>query len=176
MNEESIKIEISKPFGNLYRDRCVLVAAFDDKHNLLLGAKPDFYPPGIVRLLGGGVDEGENIKDAACRELLEETGVAVHKDKIHIKTKFSIRAIDCDGNAYNNDTYLVCANIESTPVNPGDDVKQIIKYKSQDLERLIDNYRRLSPSLWYKGAEGEFSWYDYAQVYAVIHNKVLEMF
>ena len=112
----------------------LLVAAFDDKHNLLLGAKPDFYPPGIVRLLGGGVDEGENIKDAACRELLEETGVAVHKDKIHIKTKFSIRAIDCDGNAYNNDTYLVCANIESTPVNPGDDVKQIIKYKSQDLD------------------------------------------
>lgn len=53
MNEESIKIEISKPFGNLYRDRCVLVAAFDDSHNLLLGAKPDFYPPGIVRLLGG---------------------------------------------------------------------------------------------------------------------------
>lgn len=51
MNEESIKIKISKPFGNLYRDRCVLVAAFDDKHNLLLGAKPDFYPPGIVRLL-----------------------------------------------------------------------------------------------------------------------------
>lgn len=55
MNEESIKIKISKPFGNLYRDRCVLVAAFDDKHNLLLGAKPDFYPPGIVRLLGGGI-------------------------------------------------------------------------------------------------------------------------
>ena len=54
MNEESIKIKISKPFGNLYRNRCVLVAAFDDSHNLLLGAKPDFYPPGIVRLLGGG--------------------------------------------------------------------------------------------------------------------------
>ena len=80
MNEESIKIKISKPFGNLYRNRCVLVAAFDDSHNLLLGAKPDFYPPGIVRLLGGGVDEGENIKDAACLLFLELSGVAVHID------------------------------------------------------------------------------------------------
>ena len=93
-----------------------------------------------------------------------------------IKTKFNIQAVDRDGNTYNSDTYLVYANIESASVNPGDDVKQIVKYKSQDLERLVDNYRKLSPSLWYKGAEGEFSWYDYAQVYAVIHNKVLEMF
>lgn len=176
MNEESIKIEISKHFGNLYRDRCVLVAAFDDSHNLLLGAKPDFYPPGIVRLLGGGVDEGENIENAARRELLEETGVNIHKDRMCIKTKFNIQAVDLGGNTYNSDTYLVYANIESASVNPGDDVKQIVKYKSQDLERLVDNYRKLSPSLWYKGAEGEFSWYDYAQVYAVIHNKVLEIF
>ena len=176
MNEESVKIKISKPFGNLYRDRCVLIATFNNSRQLLLGAKPDFYPPGIVRLLGGGVDEGESIEDAAHRELLEEIGVDVRKDKIRLITKFDIQATDCSGNTYNNDTYLTYADIGSVSVNPGDDVKQIVKYESRDLEKLIDNYKRLSPSLWYKGLEGEFSWHDYAQVYSVIHDKGLDLF
>ena len=91
MDEETIQITIEKPFGNLFRDRCVLIAAFDSNQRLLLGAKPDFYPPGIVRPLGGGVNNGEQVNDAMCRELAEETGASVPQSKIHILCKLSYK-------------------------------------------------------------------------------------
>lgn len=176
MDEETIQITIEKPFGNLFRDRCVLIAAFDSNQRLLLGAKPDFYPPGIVRLLGGGVNNGEQVNDAMFRELAEETGASVPQSKIHILCKFIIQATDSQGKVYRNETYVAYVDGKLKSANPGDDVKQLVAYTRHDLHELINAYERLNRNLWYKGIEGEFSWYDYAQVYAPIHRKVLTVF
>ena len=56
-----LNIEVDQAFGNLHRDRCVLIAVKDKDDKLLSGAKPGFFPPTITRLLGGGLDKGENL-------------------------------------------------------------------------------------------------------------------
>jgi ADP-ribose pyrophosphatase YjhB (NUDIX family) len=43
----------------------------------LITARKNYYPPGIHRLLTGGIDHGEPIEDALRRETHEETSLAV---------------------------------------------------------------------------------------------------
>jgi 8-oxo-dGTP pyrophosphatase MutT (NUDIX family) len=172
MKEVTLNIKVEKPFGNLFRKKCALVAVFDHENKLLLGEKPHFYPPTITRLLGGGVDVDENPAHAAVRELAEELGVNVAKDDLKEIAAYVVNAIDSDGNTYNSTTYLFSARIGDQKYNAGDDVKFISRFDQADLQRLVNSYNSLPKTLWYKGQEGEFSWYDYAQVYGAIHHEV----
>ena len=52
-----LNFKVEEPFGNLFREKQVLVAVMDKNGRILVGAKPNFYPRGINRLLGGGVKE-----------------------------------------------------------------------------------------------------------------------
>lgn len=173
MKTVELKIKVEKPFGNLFRRECVLLAVFDHENKLLMGEKPQFYPPMITRLLGGGVGDGEASKSAAVRELAEELNVKVVESELRKRAVFTIHAIDADGNSYNNSTYLYSVYIGAQEYKAGDDVKFISKFNQDDLRILVKSYASLSKTLWYKGAEGEFSWYDYAQVYGPIHKEVL---
>lgn len=40
-----------------------------------------FYPPGVFRLLSGGIHPGEDIIDAALREAYEETGLEIEVER-----------------------------------------------------------------------------------------------
>lgn len=72
LNVYDFKFDLmAAPFGNLkFRDRTILVLCRDGKGNFLLGAKPTHYPEGIVRMLGGGVDDDETVTDASLSNLL----------------------------------------------------------------------------------------------------------
>lgn len=169
-----INIDITEAFGNLYRKKCVLIAVKDADGNLLTGAKPAFFPPGITRLLGGGVDENEDVAVAAKRELEEELGVDVALNDLVPIAQFNTSAKDANGKEFYNETYLYGANIGDAEYRPGDDVKQIIKMSRQEMLLLADAFENLSKSLWYRGDEGDFSWHDYGKVYSVIHRVAAE--
>jgi 8-oxo-dGTP pyrophosphatase MutT (NUDIX family) len=173
MKTITLNISVEKPFGNLYRKECVLVAVFDHNNRLLLGEKPSFYPPYIARLLGGGVDQGEASDEAALRELAEELNVTVKREDLKVVAAITVNATDSMGNSYTSTTYLYSVNIGDDKYEAGDDVKYISSYSQNELADLIETYKKLHGALWYKGAEGEFSWYDYAQVYSHIHEEVL---
>ncbi|MDQ6985041.1 MAG: NUDIX domain-containing protein [Candidatus Dojkabacteria bacterium] len=70
-----IKVKIQLPYGNLFRKRHTLIVCKDLDGKFLLGNKPDFFPEGITRFLGGGIDEGEEEASSAARELSEELGI-----------------------------------------------------------------------------------------------------
>lgn len=48
--------------------------------HLLLGRRGKDPNRGLYVLPGGGVEDGESLEDAFCREVLEETGLEIQKD------------------------------------------------------------------------------------------------
>jgi len=167
-----INITVDEPFGNLFRKRCVLIAAANSKNKILLGNKKNFFPPKIARLLGGGVDEGENLLAAASRELFEEINIKVPRKNLKEIIKFEINAIDKRGRKYCNITHLYYANIGDKNHHSSDEVDSVVLLGIKDIEELAETYFTLPKTLWYKGEEGEFCWYDYGQVYGVIHKEL----
>lgn len=75
MNEITLDVQLKAPFGNLYRERHTLLLIVDRNGMIITGQKPGFYPDGITRLNGGGVDPEETFKQAAIREIREEMNV-----------------------------------------------------------------------------------------------------
>ena len=169
MDVIDLNIKVIAAFGNMYRKKCVLIAVQDVNGNILTGAKPSFFPPGITRLLGGGVDEGEDLEPAAVRELSEELGVEIDVTQLQLLARFNIHATDSTGREFYNETYLYGANIGDIDYSPGDDVKQIVTLSRDQLYELAEKFEKLPESLWYHGEEGDFSWHDYGKLYSVIH-------
>ncbi|PID33116.1 hypothetical protein CR969_02465, partial [Candidatus Saccharibacteria bacterium] len=162
MQVTNINIKIQQAFGNLYRDRCALIAAKDADGKVLIGAKPYFFPEGITRLLGGGVDDGEDINVAAARELEEELGIKVSPDDLELITRFDTHAVDAEGKEFDNQTYLFSVDVADKPYKPGDDVKQIIPLSKAEMYELADKFEKLPADSWHESAkEGKFSWHDY---------------
>ncbi len=62
--------------------RHVMIALADHKRRFILGGKPSFFPPGISRFVGGGIDAGETPEQAAVRELSEELGIVLPDEQL----------------------------------------------------------------------------------------------
>lgn len=174
MNRHDLTISVKKAFGNLYRKKCVLIAVENHEGKILIGAKPYMFPPTIARLLGGGVDENEDVKLAAVRELEEELGVKTSPEKLTELVLFAIDAKDDAGRTFHNDTYVYHVNIGDQKFQAGDDVKHIIALTPDELYDLGISYAELPETLWYNGPEGMYSWADYAKMYSPIHRVVAE--
>lgn len=174
MEKRELKFNVSKPFGNLFRKRCVLIAAQDSEGNVLVGAKPYFYPPTISRLLGGGVDEGETFEQAAVRELREELGVEVDVSALTPLIHFVTTAQDDEGKEYVNETEVFATAIGDQTYQAGDDVKHIIQLPPDELYDLGERYEQLPEVLWYNGEEGLYGWSDYAKLYGPVHKMTAE--
>lgn len=174
MEKQELHLTVKKPFGNLFREKCVLIAAQDNEGNVLLGAKPYFYPPTISRLLGGGVDKGEIFEQAAIRELEEELGASIRPEQLTPLVLFDTKATDEDGKEYHNETAIFKADIGDQSYRAGDDVKYIIKVTPDELYELGEHYEQLLEVLWYNGEEGLYAWADYAKLYGPVHKVTAE--
>ena len=173
MNQE-LRITVKKAYGNLYRKQCTLVAVENEAGKILIGAKPYFYPPTIARMLGGGVDEDEEVDVALVRELSEELGVTLDRSDFTPLIKFNTYATDETGKEFHNQTFVYHAKIGNQKYQAGDDVKFILELTADELYHLGGHYEELPETLWYKGPEGEFCWADYAKMYGPIHKMTAE--
>ena len=172
-----IKIKTSlEPFANLrYRKETVLILCQDEFGRFLLGAKPYLYPEGIARMLGGGVDENEDIKIAAQREIKEELNYSVKLDEIKPLCDVITRA-ESPTEKYEMTSHVFYINVDSKKVSPGDDVKNILYLNEKEYIEMANKLLTLSPDLIYNGQEGRYSWADFGKVYGFIQIKSLEEF
>ena len=85
-----LRIKLKKPIANLYRKETVLILILSD--NRLLLATKKSYPPNLFRFLGGGVEQGEEPREAAERELKEELSLDP-KAEVKLRLLDSIKII-----------------------------------------------------------------------------------
>lgn len=164
---------VARPFDNLkYRDRTVLVVFKDSVGRYLLGASEQ-YPDGIVRLMGGGVDNNEELLPAVVREVKEETNLDITPDEL-----VELAQVKIVGN-FQNQTYTHTVNIyylnsKKDDLIAGDDVSNIVAYSEEEYNKLISSFKNLEPS-YLSSEDGDgYSWGDYGKVYAFVHQVALD--
>jgi 8-oxo-dGTP pyrophosphatase MutT (NUDIX family) len=172
MTSHILKVKLGKPFGNLYRKRHILILCMDLEGNLLLGNKPYFYPEGISRMIGGGLNENETSVNGAIREIEEELGIQIDESDLKQVAEVNIEAETIDG-IKNLITYIYFYQVKKDDIlKPGDDVKSIAKLNYEEYENLISRYLNLIGN--FDGDGESFEWIDYGKVYGPIHQIALD--
>lgn len=169
MNIHNLDIKVDSSFGNLYRKRLTLIAVQDSEGNILVGSKPNFYPKGIYRMNGGGVDEDEDPIVGAQRELKEELGIDVDISDLKLLLQINVHAVDKQGKEYNNSNFIYFYQLKDNNYKAGDDIKSIVKLSIDDLYKLGEKYESLSKDDWFKNEMENYNWKDYGKVYGPIH-------
>lgn len=172
MKRLTLNIRIQEPFGNLYRKQHVLIACRNTEGKILVGKKPNFYPGKVTRLLGGGVHEGENSREAALRELQEELNIHPQPDDLNLIGQVVVNAETTDGRTFESTTYIFFLRLKDNNYKAGDDVKGIMGLTLAELDTLAETYDNLKSDHWYEGEEGRHSWGDYGKIYGPIHHLV----
>lgn len=153
------------------RGRHALILLENDHQNYLLGAK-DIYPKDIYRMIGGGIEEGEEALPAAARELQEETGLELPPEQLkHLSTVTAEIDEQSTGKHFTfvTDVYLV--NVGNQKLTPSDDIQDLQEMTRGDIQQLITRYQQLPKEL---DPEKGLAWYDYGQLYGAIHQIALD--
>lgn len=172
-NTHVLKIHVAKPFGNLYRtDTVLVVVRVGNKY--IFGGKAGYYPEGITRLLGGGVNGGETLEFAAQREIEEELSVKITKEQLKKIDDVIVEADDDLGKKYKMKIsmfFVDLSNIRSFIA--GDDVTNLIYLTKEEFKKLVENFNKLPQDLWRNQDGEEFSWADYGKLYGFVHDVAL---
>lgn len=166
------EIIIGKPIGNLYRKRHVLILVTNSTGNILLGVKDGFYPSGIARMIGGGVNEREEPVFAAQREIKEEIGIRVSQNDIKALCTVITRAQTDEGLLEMN-TWIYTVRIDSFEgITPSDDINGVEIYTIDTFLELIEKMKKLSP-MPFITPNYSFLWSDWGAIYACIHTHAI---
>lgn len=166
---------IHEPFGNLFRAKHVLILIRDPDGLFILGDKPSFYPEGIVRLIGGGVNDEESFSEAAIRELKEEGHLKKSATELY-PLAMVITDAEAAKQHFKLTTSIYFLQLHGENVTPGGDIRRIVRLDDRGMRRLIKKYHDLDDNNWYHGPEGNHSWGDYGKVYGFLHKIALKEF
>lgn len=114
------------------------IVVYDEDYNEFLVIERKYDPKGMA-FAGGFVDIGEVIKEAAIRELHEETGLSICVDELSEVDYIDTVARDPRGQIithvfYYSGSIKAC---ESSNINAGSDAKKVIWVTRKELEQNI---------------------------------------
>jgi 8-oxo-dGTP pyrophosphatase MutT (NUDIX family) len=130
-----------------------LVAIIANHQKVYTGIKSKFYPPGITRLLGGGINKNESPTQAAIREISEETKLKITPQKLQQIALFHISATDENNKTYCNKTIVFKYPIGVQKAKNGDDIDGLKLLSFNELEQLGIAYKSLNETLWFVNLE-----------------------
>lgn len=165
---------VAEPFANLrYRDRTTLILCRDGGGKYVLGTEHGFYPGGIARMIGGGIDKEEKPVEGAIREVKEEIGIDVTPEELIELAQFDITG-SFKNKKYKHVIFVYFLNSDKDDYVAGDDVSEIIRYTEEEYKELIKRFFALKPNHIYVKDNYTFSWRDYGNVYGFVHQVTLE--
>lgn len=168
------EVTIDKPIGNLYRKNHVLILVKDKTGRYILGKKDNFYAPGMARMLGGGLNENEDPREASSRELAEETKMLIKPDNLISLGQVITKAKTSEGIMYMN-VHLFGATIESCDsIVPSDDISSVQSYTRAEIKSLIDAMDNLDGE--FRNNDFYFLHRDWGAIYSFIHKLALAKF
>lgn len=166
----------------LLRGRHALILLENEEGKFVLGAK-HIYPTGIFRLVGGGIEEGEDPHAAAARELQEEFGVPYQQEQLRPLAEITAHIQETStGRQLLFVTYLYHAKCQMQMLQPSDDLDGMVAYSREEINALVDRYYDLSDALiTVSGSDPDpkkdlpFSWSDYGKFYGRVHEIAMEV-
>jgi len=167
-------VKIDKPIGNLYRKNHILVLIKDKDGKYILGQKKNFYADGTARMLGGGLNDGEDPQEAAKREIEEETKIDVDYNDLFSLGTVITKADTIEGIMYMNVNLFGLVLKDDVTFDPSDDISGIKAYSQQELEELIRNMFKLEGE--FRNDKFYFLHNDWGNIYGFIHNVALRNF
>jgi hypothetical protein len=173
-NSITEKVVIKNPIGNLYRKRHVLVLVVDKDSNFILGKKKGFYPDHVARMLGGGINDNEDPKVAAKREIEEELLVNIPIESFKELCSVITQASTSEGDM-EMQTWVYSVKLpDSADVKPSDDITGIQIYTQEQYEKLLKDISDLSGE--FITEKFSFLWTDWGKIYGPIHKYALDRF
>ncbi len=175
MQQVTLELTLTGYIGNLRRDRhAVLIPQYPDGR-FLIGEKKYLYPPGIYRLIGGGVEAGETPEEAIIREAAEELGITIDSSEIIPLVEIKTDATTPD-NRYSFITYIFLYKLSpNAQITPADDLSGVKIMALEEIPELVTNYTNLKDDDIFKDGEYQHSWGDYGKIYGPIHRIVYEL-
>jgi 8-oxo-dGTP pyrophosphatase MutT (NUDIX family) len=168
-----VDLDVHSMFDPLNRtDRfgevCMVVRRPDGK---LLTMKKTLYPPGVYRLLTGGINHGEHVLDALLRETYEETGLEVSITRFLAAVAYHIGSTDTVPVFYTFAFLLDEVSGSLGVVDEKERVEAFREVKPADLSTMADYLDGMGTD--YSGEIGGY-WRDWGRFRAVIHRMVWE--
>ena len=137
----------------------------------LLTMKKTLYPPGVYRLLTGGINHGEHVLDALLRETYEETGLEVTITRFLAAAAYHIGSTDTAPVFYTFAFLLDEVGGSLGVVDEKERVEAFREVKPADLPAMADYLDGMGTD--YSG-EIAGDWRDWGRFRAVIHRMVWE--
>src|SRR5512143_296595 len=130
--------------GKRVKRRGEVVFAIRDRAGAILLHTKSFYPAGIYRLPGGGIDWNESVDAALLREIREETALDAH-----ISRFVALIQYDIAGERASFPTYLFLLDAADTsgahPDDPGEPIAAFRRVSAAGLRDAAQALRDLPP-------------------------------
>lgn len=165
MKEYHLHLNVIEFPPSFKRGELALILLKNSSGQYVLGNK-DIYPKGISRIVGGGIETGEDPATAAARELQEETGLVAQPKDLTGLARVEARITNATDEHVTFITHVFFYNLGEQIITPQDDVKSAALLDEERYFELLHRYENLPKTLDEKFG---FAWFDYGQLYAFIH-------
>jgi 8-oxo-dGTP pyrophosphatase MutT (NUDIX family) len=166
-----IRAKVEAPTQALIEGRDGAHILLKDGMNRWVLSRKRHYVDGLWRMVGGGIEVGEDPLQAMRRELHEELGVEIDEGKLIPLVHVEVNA-EADGKEYTFSEFVFYAAV-SQPLHIADELEQLGRFSDAELNQVIGHFDRL-PDTPINADNRDGTWLDYGKIWGPIHRAAFE--